>query len=379
MTYYRILLTNVILLFSATFVSADVVINEENFPDEHFRGWVLSQEYGKDGVLTDEEIAGITFINVLAQNLTADGKIQSLKGIEFFTAMTKLNCQRNKLKELNLSKNTSLQILKCDGNLISELNLSNNKNLVSLSCSTNQLISLDVSGCTQLTELDCYSNKIITLKAIDCNALTTLKCYLNQLTELDVSGCSKLDIIWCYNNQLSTINVLDCKSLTTLQCNDNLLTYLDVSNNLQLKQLMCYNNQLTSLNLSKNKKLNLLRTFHNPIMAEQMDELIESLPIANKCYWACIFNPSEHSVMTDTRCAAAKVKGWIPQYWDESTMRWTEYKGKDDATGIDAATNLPLKAAETFDLQGRRIGKPQKGVNIIRNADGTTKKVLVKQ
>lgn len=59
-------------------------------------------------------------------------------------------------------------------------------------------------------------------------------------------------------------------------------------------------------------------------------------------------------------------------------MRWTEYKGKDDATGIDADTNLPSKAAETFDLQGRRIDKAQKGINIIRQSDGTTKKVLFK-
>ena len=32
-----------------------------------------------------------------------------------------------------------------------------------------------------------------------------------------------------------------------------------------------------------------------------------------------------------------------------------------------------------FDLQGRRIGKAQEGINIIRNADGTTKKVLIKR
>ncbi|MBR4307353.1 MAG: hypothetical protein IKT83_05105 [Bacteroidaceae bacterium] len=31
----------------------------------------------------------------------------------------------------------------------------------------------------------------------------------------------------------------------------------------------------------------------------------------------------------------------------------------------------------SYDLQGRQIGKPQKGVNIIRNTDGKTKKVLV--
>ena len=48
------------------------------------------------------------------------------------------------------------------------------------------------------------------------------------------------------------------------------------------------------------------------------------------------------------------------------------------ATGIDAIADLPSKTRETFDLQGRRIGKAQEGVNIIRNADGTTKKVLTK-
>ena len=49
-----------------------------------------------------------------------------------------------------------------------------------------------------------------------------------------------------------------------------------------------------------------------------------------------------------------------------------------DATGIDAATNLPSKTRETFDLQGRCIGRPQQGINIIRNADGKTRKVLTK-
>ncbi|MBR0543623.1 MAG: hypothetical protein IIW98_04105, partial [Bacteroidaceae bacterium] len=49
-----------------------------------------------------------------------------------------------------------------------------------------------------------------------------------------------------------------------------------------------------------------------------------------------------------------------------------------DATGIDAVADLPSKTRETFDLQGRRIGKAQEGINIIRNTDGTTKKVLTK-
>ena len=36
---------------------ADVEINSENFPDDIFRNYLLDQEYGKDGIITDSEIA----------------------------------------------------------------------------------------------------------------------------------------------------------------------------------------------------------------------------------------------------------------------------------------------------------------------------------
>ena len=39
--------------------AGDVEINETNFPDEHFREILLDRPYGKDGVLTEDEIAGI--------------------------------------------------------------------------------------------------------------------------------------------------------------------------------------------------------------------------------------------------------------------------------------------------------------------------------
>ena len=49
----------------------------------------------------------------------------------------------------------------------------------------------------------------------------------------------------------------------------------------------------------------------------------------------------------------------------------------DGIKGVEAEPS-PTSEAEYFDLQGRRIDKAQKGINIIRNADGTTKKVLIK-
>ncbi|MBR0544242.1 MAG: hypothetical protein IIW98_07325, partial [Bacteroidaceae bacterium] len=50
----------------------------------------------------------------------------------------------------------------------------------------------------------------------------------------------------------------------------------------------------------------------------------------------------------------------------------------DIITGVKAPHTSKQNHSALFDLQGRRIGKPQQGINIIRNADGTTKKVLAK-
>ena len=49
----------------------------------------------------------------------------------------------------------------------------------------------------------------------------------------------------------------------------------------------------------------------------------------------------------------------------------------DGIKGVEAEPS-PTSEAEYFDLQGRCIGNPQQGVNIIRNTDGTTKKVLMR-
>lgn len=154
---------------------ADVKINVTNFPDAKFRSYLLSNSYGKDGVLTDEEIARITTIVV------SDMGIQSMKGIEFFpelkilscnindltsldvsknTKLIKLFCDRNKLKTLDVSKNTVLEMLECGGNLLMTLDLSKNPRLTYLYCPNNQLTSLDVSKNPRLTYLYCSQNQI---------------------------------------------------------------------------------------------------------------------------------------------------------------------------------------------------------------------------
>jgi surface protein len=55
----------------------------------------------------------------------------------------------------------------------------------------------------------------------------------------------------------------------------------------------------------------------------------------------------------------------------------TGYFTDKAATGIDAPTVSDDTAAEYYDLQGRRLNAPQKGVNIVKRGKKTTK-VLVK-
>jgi hypothetical protein len=150
-------------------------INETNFPDENFRSWLLSQEYGGDGVLTDEEIENITSLAIGNKN------IQSLKGIEFFTALTELVCDNNQLTFLDVSQILALETLSCYNNQMTALDVTHNVALEMLSCYNNQLTTIDLSYNTALVGLSCYNNKITQLDVSQNVALTMLYIYQNQI------------------------------------------------------------------------------------------------------------------------------------------------------------------------------------------------------
>ena len=158
------------------FAEESIAINEDNFPDWSFRNWVLSQSYGEDGILTEEEIASITRINV------RNSDIHLLKGIEYFTAITYLVCAGNYLSSLDLTNNTNLQTLSCSNNNIIQLDLSKNTELTNINCSGNQLTSLDVTGLTKLKVLECYQNQLTSLNVAGCTALATLRLHQNNIS-----------------------------------------------------------------------------------------------------------------------------------------------------------------------------------------------------
>ena len=70
-------------------------------------------------------------------------------------------------------------------------------------------------------------------------------------------------------------------------------------------------------------------------------------------------------------------KGSYQYYW---LSDWSYYNLVEfDATGIDSPPQFESKQpAEYFSIDGKKLNAMQKGINIIRNADGNTKKILIR-
>ncbi len=339
-----------------------IAINATNFPDENFRNWLLERHYGEDGYLTDAEIANVKSIFVPSKN------IASLKGIEYFTAMTVLTCSgSNQLTTLDLSNNTTLTFLNCGGSgQLTSLNVSGCTALETLECQANNMTSLNVSGCTALKTLTCYSNQLTTLDVSDCTALESLSCKSNQLTTLNVTKNTALTELDCGSNQLSTLDLSKNTALAYMYCYGNQLKSLDVSKNTALKRLDCYNNQLTELNVSNNTALGILDCsgnqlttldvsgcteleqlicFTNLIHDESMTMLVNGLPdlssMSEGKLYVCKNETPVGNMMTPGQVEIATNKNWSVLRYDVDIRDWVPYEG-EPADGIEISeANFP--------------------------------------
>ena len=131
-----------------------IAINASNFPDPDFRTYVKA-EFDKDNnnCLSESERNAVTEIDVDNKGIT------TLEGISYFPNLFYLNCKKNQLTELDVSKNPALWGLECDENQLSSLDVSQNAKLVYLYCNSNNLTSLDVNQ-TAVTTLYADDNQI---------------------------------------------------------------------------------------------------------------------------------------------------------------------------------------------------------------------------
>ncbi len=134
------------------------------FPDARFAAYMIDYfDENSDGGISPAEAAKITEIECNEMG------IESLKGIEYCTNLTYLECDENRLTSLNISKNTKLTVLYCYYNQLKTLNVSNKK-LIELYCEENPLTTLDVSM-TNLGNSNSYY-------PLSCNTVSLKTLYL---------------------------------------------------------------------------------------------------------------------------------------------------------------------------------------------------------
>lgn len=295
------------LLPTAALAAGDVAIDETNFPDEKFREYVKTKfDKDNDDILSADEIAEAKEISVEGNPIT------SFKGIEYFTALTSLECSRTKLTSLDTSHNKKLGYLRC--NYIPDLT------------------TLNVSQNTELKVLYCNDNALADLNLTNNSALETLECGDNELTTLDLSKNTELKYFGCFNSKLSSLDLTNNTNLEELHFAGNNVSTLDVSKNTNLKQLRVFSNKLISLDTSKNNTLQVLEVKDNPLTSMYLGDSGPAIPevtFSNRPY------PIEVSTATKTFDLSQ-----LPGFVVSKASDWTNGRVDDNilTVGENAAT-----------------------------------------
>ena len=96
--------------------------------------------------------------------------------------------------------------------------------------------------------------------------------------------------------------------------------------------------------------------------------------IAKDCFWNVEKLKGVGSV---TAVKVGPFRAWLDGTSAKAPARLS-MRIDDNTTGIDAIDALNDAEAEYYDLSGKRLDEPQKGVNIVRMKSGKTKKIIIK-
>ena len=237
------------------------------------------------------------------------------------------------------------------------------------------------SDCSALTTLDVsnFDTKNVTDMSgmfWVCAALTTL-----DVSHFDTQNVTNMNGMFCDCSALKTLDVsnFDTKNVTNMSgmfCDCSALTTLDVSN-FDTKNVTNMNymfsgcKALTTLDVSNFDTKNVTN----------MSDMFSDCPALTTIYASDKFVTTACEEDENMFKDCTNLVGAVP--YDENKVGKemanyaTGYFTDKAVTGIDAPTVSDNTAAEYYDLQGRRLNAPQKGVNIVKRGKKTTK-MLVK-
>ena len=173
-----------------------IPIDEEHFPDDAFRAFLLEQEFGEDAILSEEEQKETNRLRINNKD------IHSLQGIEYFTHLTVLQASGNPLGQLVMPRMEWLYTLDCQACQLTKLDVSQCPNIGVLRCFLNQLTTLDLSGKPSLRELEARDNLLAELTFKGTDSLNIIDVRNNRLIALDLSTQRNLNEVGIAGNPM---------------------------------------------------------------------------------------------------------------------------------------------------------------------------------
>lgn len=144
----------------------ELTIDEKSFPDPAFREYIIKEiDFDNNGKLSSQEIEWVSIIDV------EDMQIKDLKGIELFTGLESINCEKNQLTTLDTSNNKKIKHIYAGHNLLESINITQNTELTDLFICDNLLTQLDLTNNAKLEVFDCIGNYIRQLNLSNCQNL----------------------------------------------------------------------------------------------------------------------------------------------------------------------------------------------------------------
>ena len=253
------------------------------------------------------------------------------------------------IEYLNTENVTNMSWMFSECSTLTTLDLSNfdTKNVMEM--------SYMFGSCTKLKTLDVSSFN--TQNVTDMNWMFS---YCSALTTLDLSSFETQNV-----TDMSRM-FKDCSALTTLDVSN-----FDTQNVTDMSRMFNDCSALTTLDVSSFETQNVT----------DMSRMFKSCSALTTIYASDKFVTTACEEDENMFAECANLVGAIP--YDENKVGkemanyTTGYFTDKAATGIDAPTVSDDTAAEYYDLQGRRLNAPQKGVNIVKRGKKTTK-MLVK-
>ena len=279
------------------------------------------------------------------------------------------------IEYLNTENVTNMSWMFSECSTLTTLDLSNfdTKNVMEM--------SYMFGSCTKLKTLDVSSFNTQNVTDMNwmfsyCSALTTLDLSnfdTKNVTDMNgmFSNCSALTTLDLSSFETQNVTDMsrmfkDCSALTTLDVSN-----FDTQNVTDMSRMFNDCSALTTLDVSNFETQNVT----------DMSRMFKSCSALTTVYASDKFVTTACEEDENMFAECVNLVGAIP--YDENKVGkemanyTTGYFTDKAATGIDAPTVSDDTAAEYYDLQGRRLSAPQKGVNIVKRGKKTTK-MLVK-